>query len=404
MTSSLHGARSSATINGAQSSATTVSDARIESIDMVPIGSFLPADGGYGSAREIGHARMATLVFVRFASGIVGIGECYGPPKTTLAYLDILREAYVGQSAFDHRVIWRRMTNVLYHVRAQSQLAAAVSGLDIALHDGIGQLLGLPIYRLLGGEEQASVQVYASGGYFHEPAALPLEAQLERVAGKFEGYKIKIGRGIKSDVERMSTARRILGDDVAIMADINGAYTADIALEAMEALAPYRPYWIEEPVAPEDLPGFRRLASRRSGRIAAGEASVNAVEFRELAATGGVDVLMPDLNLCGGFVEALRIADMAQLNGLRVSPHVWGSAVGIVAAAHYAAALAPHPHPARDHTPTWVEFDVSADNPLREALLSEPLCLDHGQLALPKGPGLGVDIDRERLAALTIDV
>ncbi|MCP1327961.1 mandelate racemase/muconate lactonizing enzyme family protein, partial [Halomonas sp. 707D4] len=301
-----------------------VQDARIEAIDMVPIGSFLPTDGGYGSAREIGHARMATLVFVRLASGIVGIGECYGPPKTTLAYLDILRDNYLGQSAFDHRAIWRRMTNVLYHVRAQSQLAAAISGLDIALHDGLGKLLGLPVYRLLGGEEQASIQVYASGGYFHEPKALPLEAQLERVAGEFEGYKIKIGRGLDSDIERMRSARRILGDDVAIMADINGAYTADIALESMAALAPYRPYWIEEPVAPEDLPGFRRLASRRSLRIAAGEASVNAVEFRELAATGSVDVLMPDLNLCGGFVEALRIADMAHLNGLRVSPHVWG--------------------------------------------------------------------------------
>lgn len=384
--------------------ASVAQDALIEAIDMVPIGSFLPVDGGYGSAREIGHARMATLVFVRLSSGIVGIGECYGPPKTTLAYLDILRDHYIGQSAFDHRVIWRRMTNVLYHVRAQSQLAAAVSGLDIALHDGIGKLLGLPVYRLLGGEEQASVQVYASGGYFHEPKALPLEAQLERVAGEFDGYKIKIGHGIKSDIERMQSARRILGDDVAIMADINGAYTADIALESMARLAPLNPYWIEEPVAPEDLPGFRRLAMRREGRIAGGEASINAVEFRELAATGGIDVLMPDLNLCGGYVEALRIADMAHLSGLRVSPHVWGSAVGIMAAAHFAAAIPPHPHPDRAHTPTWVEFDVSAKNPLREALLTQPLSLDHGQLALPTAPGLGIEIDNERLKALKIEV
>ncbi len=391
-------------MNHLHSNPSVARDAIIEAIDMVPIGSYLPADGGYGSAREIGHARMATLVFVRFSAGIVGIGECYGPPKTTLAYLDILREAYVGQSAFDHRVIWRRMTNVLYHVRAQSQLAAAVSGLDIALHDGLGKLLGLPVYRLLGGEEQATVQVYASGGYFHEPAALPLEAQLERVAGQFDGYKIKIGHGIKSDLERMQSARRILGDDVAIMADINGAYTADIALESMAALAPLRPYWIEEPVAPEDLPGFRRLALRREGRIAAGEASVNAVEFRELAATGGVDVLMPDLNLCGGYVEALRIADMAQLNGLRISPHVWGSAVGIMTAAHFAAALPPHPHPDRNHTPSWVEFDVSANNPLREALLTSPLSLDHGRLALPSAPGLGIEIDDERLQALKVDI
>ena len=379
-------------------------DAVIQAIDMVPIGSYLPANGGYGSAREIGHARMATLVFVRLSAGIVGIGECYGPPKTTLAYLDILREAYVGQSAFDHRVIWRRMSNVLYHVRAQSQLAAAVSGLDIALHDALGKLLGLPIYRLLGGEEQQSVQVYASGGYFHEPGALPLEAQLESVAGQFEGYKIKIGHGVESDRLRMQTAREILGEDIAIMADINGAYTADLALESMAALAQFRPFWVEEPVAPEDLPGFRRLAARREGRIAAGEASVNAVEFRELAATGGVDVLMPDLNLCGGYVEALRIADLAHLNGLRISPHVWGSAVGIIAAAHFAAAIPPHPHPDRGHSPTWVEYDVSANNPLREDLLTMPLSVSRSRLALPEAPGLGVEIDHERLQALKLEL
>lgn len=390
-------------MNALHPASSVARDAIIETIEMVPIGSHLPANGGYGSAREIGHARMATLIFVRLSSGIVGIGECYGPPKTTLAYLDILRDAYVGQSAFDHRVIWRRMSNVLYHVRAQSQLAAAISGLDIALHDGLGKLLGLPVYRLLGGEEQASVQVYASGGYFNEPAALSLEAQLERVAGEFEGYKIKIGHGVASDIERMQCARRILGDDVAIMADINGAYTADVAIESMQALAPMRPYWIEEPVAPEDLPGFRRLAVAQRLRVAAGEASINAVEFRELAATGGVDVLMPDLNLCGGYVEALRIADLAHLNGLRISPHVWGSAVGIMAAAHFAAAMPPHPHPDRSHTPLWVEFDVSANNPLREALLTLPLQLSQGRLALPEAPGLGIEIDEERLEALRLD-
>lgn len=377
-------------------------DAVIETIDMVPIGVAIEPGAAYGSARELAYRRAAALVFVRTRAGATGVGECFGPPRTTLAYLEYLRAAYLGRSALDHRAIWRRMTNSLYHVRGRSQLGAAVSGLDIALHDAIGKLIGAPVYRMLGGEACDSLPVYASGGYFNEPGAPDLAGQLERVAGAFGAYKIKVGMGPKDDAGRAALARSIIGEDADLMVDINGAYAVDDALDSMRRMADSDPYWVEEPVAPEDLPGYRRLAGRPDARIASGEACVTAPEMAELLDTGAVDVLMPDLNLCGGFVEGLRIADYAQLRGYRISPHVWGGAVGLVAALHYVAALPVHPHVAPDAVPSYVEFDV-ADNPLVRDLLTAPPVPENGRLAVPAGPGLGIEIDAAALKRLRLD-
>ena len=133
-----------------------------------------------------------------------------------------------------------------------------------------------------------------------------------------------------------------------------------------------------------------------------GEAAITAPEFVELSETGSVDLLMPDLNLCGGFVEGMRVADYAHLAGLRVSPHVWGGAVGLVAAMHYVAAMPVHPHVDADMVPTYVEYDVS-DNPIADALLTETPAPVDGRLAMPAGPGLGIEIDPDALKRLRLD-
>jgi len=374
----------------------------IEAIDMVPIGAALPPGHGYGSVREIARRRAATLVFVRTRAGVTGVGESFGPPETTLAYLDMLRANYLGRALLDHRAIWREMTNRMYHVRARSQLGAAISGLDIAIHDALGRLTGVPVYRLLGGAPCESLPVYASGGYYNEPEAADLASQMERVAGQYGAYKIKIGSGPADDEKRVALSRSIVGEDADLMVDINGAYTADVALESMNRIARHNPYWVEEPLAPEDLPGYRRLAGRTPLRIASGEAAITAPEFVELSETGSVDLLMPDLNLCGGFVEGMRVADYAHLAGLRVSPHVWGGAVGLVAAMHYVAAMPVHPHVDADMVPTYVEYDVS-DNPIADALLTETPAPVDGRLAMPAGPGLGIEIDPDALKRLRLD-
>lgn len=375
-------------------------DVELVEIDMVPIGCSLPEGLGFGSSREVSRLRAATLVRVRTRGGIEGWGECYGPPATTLAYLPILRQAYLSRPLTDHPEIWRRLANTLYHVRAHSQLGAAIAGLDIAMQDAWGKTLGVPLYRLWGGAQAKSVLVYASGGFFGEERAPSLEDQLTAVAGGFTAYKIKIGHGPVDDARRAGLARAILGDEAKLMLDMNGAYRLDEAMESMSRVERFDPWWIEEPLPPDDLSGYRRLAGRSRLRIAAGETAVTAGEMKLLADTGAVDVLMPDLHLCGGFLEGFSISNLARLSGLRISPHVWGGAVAQAAAAHFAAALPREPHPDLSIVP--VEWDVS-NNPLRNELLVDPLRVEQGHLVLPQGPGLGVEIDPSAVARLRLD-
>lgn len=214
-------------------------------------------------------------------------------------------------------------------------------------------------------------------------------------------YKIKVGESIASDVERVRLSREIIGPDALLMVDVNGSYNAELALQSMSALADYGIHWMEEPVPPEDFAGLERLGRRRSVPIATAEAHCTIYEMKRLLDTGAVDVLMPDLTLCGGLDEGMATVQLARLYGVRVSPHVWGSGIGLAAAAHYVAAIPAEPRTLQAPHPALVEYDCS-ENPLRDELLTEPLLPSEGRLPLPQGPGLGVEPDRralERFAA-----
>jgi D-galactarolactone cycloisomerase len=126
-------------------------------------------------------------------------------------------------------------------------------------------------------------------------------------------------------------------------------------------------------------------------RIATGEALYTAFDFKRLVERRAVDVLQPDLSLCGGFWQGRTIALMANLEHLRLSPHVWGSGIGLAAGVHYVAALPSYPH--ADNVPKLplVEYDVG-ENPLRESILKNPLKPVDGSIAVPDAPGLGIEI------------
>ena len=142
----------------------------------------------------------------------------------------------------------------------------------------------------------------------------------------------------------------------------------------MERIAPYGIGWYEEPLTPLDVEGYARLRPRAPIPVAAGEALYTAFDMKRLLDAGGVDVLQPDLSLCGGFYQGRLIAQLAALHHVRLSPHVWGSAVGLAAACHFVATLPDYPHGPNLPAPCLVEHDVG-ENPLRDALLRTPLRL-----------------------------
>lgn len=374
---------------------------RITAIRAWPLAVEMGEAGAFGHARGLFTTRGSILIEVESDAGISGFGEAWGAaPAATLGYLRTLEPFYVGRDIVDREGGWHAVLARMYSLRLQNQLTAVASGIDIALWDLAGQWLDLPVHRLLGGPSRESVPCYASGGYFTGDPANGLERQLAGVAGAgYPAYKIKIGRGPKDDAARAALAREAIGPDALLMVDVNGAYDAGTAWESMRRLEGLDVHWMEEPVPSDDVDGLARLGRRRLIPIATGESHMTAHEFKRLLDTGAVDVLMPDLTLCGGLGEGRTAVQLARLYGVRLSPHVWGTGIGLAAAVHYVAAMPADPHSLSSPYPTLVEYDYS-ESPLRDDLLEAPIRPERGLLPVPQGPGLGVTVDRAALARL----
>ena len=215
---------------------------RIRELAFVPLEAALPVGRAYGMAKALATARQTTLVVLTLEDGTRGVGEAWGMPGVNLAYLPFLRAALVGTSVLDVEQGFAGLLARHYHFGQQGPLMACISGVDIAAKDAAGRMLGVPVHRLIGGKRWESVAVYASGGYITEHPERDFEPQIAAMAEAGHGaVKIKIGLSPGSDEARMRVARRMLGDGVDIMVDINANYTLDLARESIGRLAGYGP-------------------------------------------------------------------------------------------------------------------------------------------------------------------
>jgi D-galactarolactone cycloisomerase len=368
---------------------------RIRDIRVVPL-RYAPKTP-YGSARGLTAARGGSLVLLQTEDGVEGIGEAWGPPAITQACLEVIKPFYAGKSVFAQRVAAQMVLARMYHAGTQNQLIALMGAIDVAAHDAIGKMLNLPVAELIGGRLRDHVPVYASGGYFtgQEDQQAALAAQLEPNANRgFGAFKIKIGRTPREDQNRTALTRRIIGDGPLLTVDANGNYTEDAVLESMRRIERYDVHWYEEPLAPQDWAGYRALSMRAPLRIAAGEAVYSLFDFRRLIDGRLVSVVQPDLALCGGFEVARFVGVLCATEHLRISPHVWGTGIGLAAALQFLAALPCYPHADNVPFPPLLEYDVG-ENALQNALFTEPLRYSEGSLEVPTGPGLGVTLDRD---------
>lgn len=378
---------------------------RVEDVELIPLVAPLPPGGAYGMARGLAGARMATILRLRTTDGIEGLGECWGPPAVTRAYLDILRPYAVGRPVWDFPHVMSLVLSKHYHFGVQNGMLALLSGLDMAMLDAAGQGCGRSVAELLGGTGgRTRLPVYASGGYLTERPEQDFPAQLDRLSrAGAPAAKIKIGLYPRSDEARVAAARAQLGPDALLMVDANGNYTLDAALESIRRIAGHGIHWYEEPLPPQDLGGYAALRRHGLVALAAGEALYTAWDFKRLLDADGADVLTPDLSLCGGMRAGQEVALLARLHGVRLSPHVWGGAVGLAAACHWTASLPEYPHNGNVPYPVLVEYDVG-ENPLRDELLQEPVRLEAGHLVLPEGPGLGIRLDPDAVRRYRVDI
>jgi len=367
----------------------------ITDLEVIGLSYSLPEGEGLGDARGFGHDRATTLLRLETDTGLVGWGEAFAPGSIVQGVVDeLFRDTVVGMDPFDVEQLADRSYTNAYHFGGDVFVQSALSAVDVACWDIRGKAVGRPVHRLLGGGECRELLPYASTMYFTErdrPIAEPIETAVDE---GFAAAKIKIGTGVEEDVERVRTARDILGDDARLMVDINGNYRPDQAVRTAEAIAEYDIEWMEEPVPPENLSGYRELRGRVDVPLAAGEAHYGRFEFKRLIDDRLVDVVQPNLARCGGLSEARRIADMASTENVAVRPHIWNSAVGMTAAVQFAASVSEYPHTRNVPDPMLIECDRSP-NPLRDDLLETPLDPTGGSLAVPQEPGLGVTVDTD---------
>ncbi len=266
-----------------------------------------------------------------------------------------------------------------------------LSGIDMALWDIRGKAAGWPLYRLLGGASRP-IPAYAGGvslGY-QEPDQLVEEAR-GFIAEGYRALKLRLGDTPARDLARVRAVRTALGDEVDILTDANTGYTLDDARAVLPGLDEAKAGWLEEPFPPHDHRAYADAAGFSSVPLALGENTYTRYEFHRIVEDGVIRILQPDLSKTGGVTEALRIAALACAWKLPIHPHTSMTGLNMAATIHFLAAI---------DNAGYFEADVSRANKLRDELTSTPCTLAaDGTVRPPEGPGLGVHVDEDFLAA-----
>jgi galactonate dehydratase len=337
-------------------------------------------------------------VFVKVLTdqGIHGIGEAYsvGPDEATVATIQDFKRWLVGLDPRNIEYLWATMYN-FSRFPGGSVVNAAISGIEHALWDISGKAAGLPVYMLLGGKTRNKIRVYQSPGG-REPRELAGHAKA--LIQKYGYTAVKIsphppgGNAMPYNAvtraagQRVEAVRAAVGPDVDIAVDAHAVFFEPVrAMRAARAMEPYQPFWLEEPIRPENVDALTKLASHVNIPLATGEESYTKHEFRPILAAQCVDIIQPDITVCGGILEMKKIAAMAEAHYVMVAPHNPVGPLATVVNVHFAAS-----------TPNFLILEYHPDDEApRKDLLQEPLMVKDGYLPVPVKPGLGVELNEE---------
>jgi len=275
----------------------------------------------------------------------------------------------------------------------------AIAGLDIALWDIKGKALGMPIHKLLGGKIRDKVRVYASS---MARDLTPLEEGRRAASFVEQGYDTyklhsavpgAIDDPADQTIETVTAVRAAVGDDVDILVDVNGAYSVHHAIEIGKALEDLGVFHFEEPRPANDLEGLAQIADALTIPIASGEMIYDRFQYRDLILQGRVDIIQPDIVKVPGFTEFLKIEALASAFGIPITVHNTQPILSTVAHLHFCAAST--------MTPYAQEYNIEHISIRDEiSVLKEPLEVVNGHIAVPEGPGLGVELDEAALKEL----
>lgn len=349
--------------------------------------------------------RNALLVEVVDDSGAVGWGECYGPAEVTQSAINSFYAPHlIGWDALKNEAAWQHCWRASLDFAINGIMMGAMSGLDMALLDLKGKLLGVSVSELMGGRVRDTVQCYATGMYFRKQTEKQLLETILTEAGEyvdqgFRALKIKVGKNMTFD-KRLINAMRKTFPETQLMADSNHAYDLAEAIEIGHLLGAQNYAWFEEPLSPQLKKQFRQLADKVNVPIATGECEQTRWGFQTLLGTGGVHIAQPDLAYCGGPTEGLKIRAIASSLGINTVPHCWGTQLNLACATHFLATTYVEPGRAEIAEPL-LEKDLTP-NPMRDEMYVVSIEVENGAVKVPTTPGLGVEPDREVVAKFCV--
>lgn len=326
-----------------------------------------------------GSAVDSLLVKVTTDQGLEGWGEGFGfeaVPLTRQAVDELIAPLCVGQDATRIAALMRAVQEKLHVFGRAGSVIHALSAVDTALWDIAGKAAGAPLHRLLGGGA-ADLACYASLGAYSDPPLVRAGVRQALDAG-FSSIKLH-----EKELPAIRAAREEAGAEMALMVDVNCAWTLDQARAKAGELREIRLRWLEEPVwPPENFDGLARLRAACGVPIAAGENAATLMDFDRLMGAGAVDFVQPSPAKMGGVTELCKVFQAAALRNVTVMPHTFYDGPGLLAAIHATAALG-----TADAMIEWRYLDLEAQ------IYGDALVPRHGRIRVPQGPGLGIDPD-----------
>ena len=368
---------------------------------IISIESFILSDtlsnSFYFSQWEYSQRRIC-IVKITSDTGHIGWGEGYGPAGIIQAGIEFLTPFVLDHNPLHTETIWNTLYRRSLDFARRGILVSAISAIDVALWDLKGKILELPVHTLLGGKKHDRIIPYATGMYFMEGEHLGQQLAEEAKSYADLGYKamkMKVGLTPKQDVGHVREVREAIGPDIKLMIDSNHAYNLREATQLARAVEPYDIFWFEEPISPEYYCQYAELRTKTTIPIAGGECEHLIHGFQTLLSSKSVDFVQPDICAAGGLTEVKRIATLAQVHGVELVPHTWGTGIAIAAALQLVSNL--DPIPGRLNNPgQLMEFDRT-ENGLRDELTYPTLRVVEGEITVPDTPGLGFEVNEEAL-------
>lgn len=337
-------------------------------------------------------------LFVRIetASGIVGWGEatCEGRSETVRTAVDQLSEILIGQDALRIEDHWQVMTKGSFY-RGGPILSSAVSGLDQALWDIAGKHFGTPVHQLLGGPVRDRIRAYGwVGGDEPNEVAESIQAQMDvgltAVKMNASGRMSPLGSVAEIDgvIRRVAAAREVLGDHRDVAVDFHGRFSLANARKVAPLLEPYRPFFIEEPVVPENTHLLQQFTSSTTIPVATGERLYSRQEFLP-ALQAGIAVAQPDLSHAGGITEVRKIAALAEVYDVQLAPHCPLGPIALAACLQVGFATSNY---LIQEQSIGIHYNKGAEV-LDYVVDTSPLKFVDGNFERLTGPGLGIEVD-----------